>query len=104
MLTGFSGVYLRIPWPFMPGGRERCSCQLDRRLIMAEPEAHCSELEPSEEGRSEFVVARGQASEIFEFIEEAFDQLAVLVKRLAERARNDRVLFKRHKRIRGYSG
>ena len=50
---------------------------------MPEPEADWSELEHSEEARSEFIVARGQASEIFDFIEEALNQVAVLVKYLA---------------------
>ena len=51
---------------------------------MLEPEADCSELEHSEEGRPEFVIARSQASEIFDFVEEELDQVAVFVKRLAE--------------------
>ena len=57
---------------------------LGRRLIMPEPEPNCSELEHSEEGRPEFVVTRGQASEIFDFVEEALDRVAVFVKRFAE--------------------
>ena len=51
---------------------------------MPEPEADCSELEHGEERRAELVIARGQASEIFELAEESLDQVAVIVKRLAE--------------------
>ena len=51
---------------------------------MPEPEADCSELGHGEEGRAEFVIARGQASEIFDLVEESLDQVAVFVKRLAE--------------------
>jgi len=62
------------------GGEHR----LGRRPILPEPDAYCSELEHSEEARSELVITRGQASEIFDFIEEALNQVTVLVKRLAE--------------------
>jgi len=51
---------------------------------MPEPEADCSQLEHGEERRPEFVIARGQASEIFDLVEESLDQVAVFVKRLAE--------------------
>jgi hypothetical protein len=40
---------------------------------MPEPEADGGELEYGEEGTAEFVVARGQASRIFDFVEEAID-------------------------------
>ncbi len=33
---------------------------------MPEPESDCSELEHGEERRAEFVIARGEASEIFD--------------------------------------
>jgi hypothetical protein len=51
---------------------------------MPEPDPDCSELEHGEEARAEFVAASGQASEIFDFVEAALDQAAVLVKHLAE--------------------
>ena len=51
---------------------------------MPEPEADCSQLEHGEERRAEFVIARGQASEIFDLFEESLDHVAVFAKRLAE--------------------
>jgi hypothetical protein len=57
---------------------------LGRRLIIPEPEPDRSELEHGEERRAEFVVARCQASEIFDLVEEALDQVALLVKRVYE--------------------
>jgi hypothetical protein len=51
---------------------------------LPEPEADCSELEHGEEERADFVIARGQVSEIFDPIKESLDQVAVFVIRLAE--------------------
>ena len=56
----------------------------DKKPDMPEPEPDCSELEHGEEGCSEFVVACGQASEIFDLVEESLDQVALFIKRLAE--------------------
>ena len=51
---------------------------------MPEPEADCSQLEHGEERRPEFVIARGQAFEIFDLVEESLDPVAVFVEHLAE--------------------
>ncbi len=54
------------------------------RLLIPEPEADCSELEHGDDGRAEFVTARGRASGIFDLVEESLGQVAVFVKRIAE--------------------
>jgi hypothetical protein len=46
---------------------------------MAEPEADGSEGDGGEEVAGEFVVAGGDPSEVFEFVEEAFDEVALAV-------------------------
>ena len=51
---------------------------------MAQAQPDASELDHGEERRAELVVARGDASVIFEFVEEALDEVALLVEPGAE--------------------
>jgi len=59
---------------------------LGRRLIKSEPQSDGSKLDHSEEGRREFVVACRDASEVFDFVEETLDQVAVTIEDFAETA------------------
>lgn len=60
---------------------------LGRGLISSDPYSNGGESEGSEEVSCEFVVASGDGAEVFEFVEEAFDEVA-----LAIELRPDRVL------------
>ena len=58
--------------------------ELGRRLVSAEPQAHCSELDHSEEVCGELVVAGGDTAEVLQLGEEALDQVALAIEALAE--------------------
>ncbi len=53
---------------------------------MSDPESHGSEGDCSEEVPCELVVARGDAPEVFEFVEEALDEVALAVERRVDGA------------------
>jgi len=53
---------------------------------MPEPESNGSESDCGEEISGEFVIARGDAAEVFEFVEEALDEVALSVDRWIDRA------------------
>jgi hypothetical protein len=52
-----------------------------------------------QEGRGELVVARGNASELFDAVEEPLDQAAALVDVAVERTRGEPVLARRDDRL-----
>src|SRR3972149_3306702 len=57
---------------------------LGHRLIKSHPDSGRGELDTGEIVVGAFVVARGDASEVFEFVKEALDEVAVAIKEGAE--------------------
>ena len=68
---------------------------LGRGLIMSDPETGGCESDGCEEVSCELVVARGDAPEVFELVEEAFDEVALAVERGIDRALDLAVLLGR---------
>ncbi len=67
---------------------------------MSDPETKRGEGYGGEEVSGELVVARGDAAEVFEFIEEAFDEIAMAVERGIDRALGLAILLGRDMRAR----
>ncbi len=75
----------------LPSGQKRMSTSqaLGRRLISSQPDTNGRELDHGHVIRGQLVVARGDAAEVFDLVEEALHKVARLVEIGAEA---DRVL------------
>lgn len=83
--TECAAYWNSVPWR-LPMALAVYLARLGRGLIMLDPEACGSQSESGEEVSCEFVVARGDAPEVLELVEEAFDEVALAVDFEVDRA------------------
>ena len=82
--------------------REEVSLDVEMHLLaracsqLGQPDESASEMNERQEGLGEFVVARGDVSELIDAVEEALDQIAVLVDMPIERTRIESVGARRN--------